>query len=100
MELLKTATALAITFGLLAVLFLLLRSIANSKANRLVRWQRQTPRRRLESIERLALAPDCVLHLVAINGESVLLAVSSKAVVSVSQVPRQVISGQPLGGAA
>lgn len=100
MELLKTATALAITFGLLAGLILLLRSIANSKAHRLARWQRHTPKRQLESIERLALAPDCVLHLVAINGESILLAVSNKAVVSVPQVYRQVPSGRPLGGAA
>lgn len=100
MELLKTATALAITFGLLAGLILLLRSIANSKANRLVRWQRQTPKRHLESIERLALAPDCVLHLVAVNGESLLLAVSNRAVVSVPQTSRQALPGRPLGGAA
>lgn len=98
MELLRTATAVAITFGLLGGLILLLRSLSNAKVSRVIRWQQPTPKRRLESIERLALAPDCVLHLVTINGESVLLAVSSKAVVPVSPVSDHTFTVRNAGG--
>lgn len=100
MEPYKTIAALAITFGLLGGFIWLLRFLSVAKGGRAIQWNRKPPERHLQSIEKLTLGPDCTLHLVAFDGETILLAISSKAVVPIQPLARQARTLQTAGGAA
>jgi hypothetical protein len=83
MEPLRTIAALAITFGLLGGVLWFLRVLSTTRTAQAIRWTRRTPTRQLQVVEKLALGPDCALHLVAMNGELMLLAISSHSIVSI-----------------
>ena len=100
MEPLNTLSALAITFGLLGGFVWLLRYLSLGKGKPLFQWSRQTRERHLQSVERLALGPDCTLHLVAWNGETILLAVSAKAVVPIQPLASRPKTFHTVGGVA
>ncbi|OYW08064.1 MAG: hypothetical protein B7X34_09480 [Acidobacteriia bacterium 12-62-4] len=100
MEPIKTISALAITFGLLGGFVWLLRYLSLSKGRPLIQWSRQPRERHLQSVERLALGPDCTLHLVALDGETILLAVSAKAVVPIQPLATRPKAFHTTGGVA
>jgi flagellar biogenesis protein FliO len=100
MEPFKTIAALAITFGLLGGLIWLLRVFSIGKCGTTFRWNRQPQEQQLRSLEKLALGPDCTLHLVAIGGETMLLAISSKTVVPLHTLTNRPQAFQRAGGVA
>lgn len=100
MEFVTTISALAITFGLLGGFLWLLRSPAFAKVGRATQWRPHQKERQLQSVEKLVLGPDCTLHLIAFNGETLLLAISSKAVVSIPPSTTPLRSFTTAGGAA
>lgn len=100
METIKTITALAITFGLLGGFVWLLRFLSSAKGGRTMQWHRKPQERHLQSIETLVLAPDCTLHLVAFDDEKLLLAISSKAVVTIHSNTNHSKALHAAGGAA
>ena len=100
MEPLRTIAALAITFGLLGGVLWFLRVLSTTTTGQAIRWTRRAPIRQLQLVEKLALGPDCALHLVAMNGELMLLAISSHSIVSIRPAGTYAQSVQAAGGAA
>jgi flagellar biogenesis protein FliO len=100
MEFVSTIGALIFTFGLLGGALWLLRSPAFAKIGRATPWHHRQNERQLQSIEKLVLGPDCTLHVVAFNGETLLLAISTKTVVTLSPSASQLRSFTTAGGAA
>lgn len=100
MEPYKTIAALAITFGLLGGFIWILRVLSATKGGRGIQWSRQSSDRHLQSIEKLTLGPDCTLHVVAFDGETILLAVSNKAVVPIQPLAGKAKALQAAGGVA
>lgn len=99
MEPLRTIAALAITFCLLGGALWFLRFLATTRTGRELQWPRSAPMRQLQLVEKLALGPDCALHLVAVNGELILLAVSSHAIVSIQPTATPAQHVRAAGGA-
>ncbi len=100
MEPYKTIAALAITFGLLGGFIWLIRAFSVTKGGRAIQWSRPSNERHLQSIEKLTLGPDCTLHVVTFDGETILLAVSNKAVVPIQPLSGKTKALQAAGGVA
>jgi flagellar biogenesis protein FliO len=100
MEPLRTIAALAITFCLLGGALWILRFLSSTRTGRELQWPRSAPRRQLQLVEKLALGPNGTLHLVAVNGELILLAISSHAIVSIQPTGTPAQHGRAAGGAA
>jgi flagellar biogenesis protein FliO len=100
MEPLRTIAALAITFGLLGGVLWLLRVLSTTRTGKAIRWTSRAPIRQLQLVEKLALGPDCALHLVAMNGELMLLAISSHSIVSIRSAGTHPQPVRAAGGAA
>jgi len=99
MEPFKTISALALTFGLLGGFIWLFRSLSLGKGGRAIPWNRKAHEQRLKSVEKLTLGPDCALHLIALDGEAMLLAVSSKAVIPLHTLASRPKTFHTVGGA-
>ena len=84
MEAYNSLASIAITFGLLvATLWAFRRFPASGSIASLFRVSSSSTRR-LRSIEKLALAPDCALHLIEVEGQLHLFAVGNKCLQLIS----------------
>lgn len=83
MEFFKFVAALAITFGLLGGTLWLLRRWGHLERPARSIWQRETKVKQLRSLERLALSSECALHLIQVNDQPMLIAVSNQGVVPI-----------------
>ena len=83
MELFKFVAALVITLGLLGGTLWLLRRWGHLEGPARSIWHRETKVKHLRSLERLALSSECALHLIEVNDQPMLIAVSNQSVVPI-----------------